>query len=189
MALWKAIPGYEGRYEASEAGRVRSIAGGRWGTSPARLLKNSIGSHGYPVVNIRKADEPRPSPQLVHRLVALAFLGECPEGYQVRHRNGNRKIPALYNLSYGTQADNEMDKTRHGTARTSECFLATINRQKAGAIRALISLGYAPIRLATAFGVTRQTICDISKGRSWKGIVPLPADVALRILSKQEEVT
>lgn len=183
MEKWKPIPEYEGRYEVSDAGRVRSISGGRWGVSSPCILKNSIGNHGYPVVNIRKGTETKPIPRLVHRLVALAFLGECPEGQQVRHRNGDRSLPSLSNIEYGTQSDNEEDKKRHGTARTSECFLATLDREKVGAIRRLIALDYRPSALSETFRVSRQTICDISKGRSWRGILPSTTREALRVFN------
>ena len=183
MEKWKTIPEYEGRYEVSDAGRVRSISGGRWGVQPSRILKNSMGNHGYPVVNIRKDTETKPLPRLVHRLVALAFLGECPEGQQVRHRNGDRSTPRLRNIEYGTQADNEADKKRHGTARTSDCFLATLDGVQVGAIRRLLEMGYRPVLLSETFRVSRQTICDISKGRSWRSILPSSTREALRVFS------
>ena len=51
----------------------------------------------------------------VHSLVAEAFIGPCPEGMEVRHRNGDQTNSRLSNLTYGTHADNMQDAIRHGT--------------------------------------------------------------------------
>lgn len=177
---WRDIPEYGGRYRVSNLGRVLNTQSGRWASSPERVLKNSIGNHGYPVVNLRKPGGSR-TPVLVHRLVARTFLGECPEGQQVRHRNGDRSNPALRNLSYGTQADNEEDKKRHGTAREPE-YLAKLTRRKVAAIRGLVAAGWNQNVLSAVFGVTPQTICDIKKQRSWVGVLPLSLLASKRVM-------
>lgn len=50
----------------------------------------------------------------VHRLVALAFIGPCPEGMEVLHINGEPDDNRLENLRYGTRAENVADTIRHG---------------------------------------------------------------------------
>lgn len=51
----------------------------------------------------------------IHSLVARAFLGECPEGYEVRHLDGNSKNNSIQNLKYGTRSENRQDSVKHGT--------------------------------------------------------------------------
>ena len=51
----------------------------------------------------------------MHSLVALAFLGTRPDGFDVRHLDGDRLNCALANLAYGTRSENQRDKRRHGT--------------------------------------------------------------------------
>lgn len=121
MEVWKDIPGYEGRYQASTEGRIRSMGGlklcryGRTGTTytmsyQGRIKKMSIGSHGYPVVNLGHADI-----RTVHSLVMLTFVGKCPKGMEICHNDGNRLNTRLSNLRYDTHKANEADKILHGT--------------------------------------------------------------------------
>lgn len=110
---WRAIPGYEGRYEASTWGRIRSAS--RRQGSRGGILSPGKGKAGYLSVNIYAGGNSKPRMMLVHRLIALAFLGPCPEGQQVRHRDGNPLNPVLTNLRYGTKAENTFDSIGHGT--------------------------------------------------------------------------
>lgn len=187
MEIWKPIPGFDGRYEVSTQGRVRSVGVGRW-KNRSSLLATPPGNHGYPVVNIA-AEGQKPRPELVHRLVALTFIGPCPEGMQVRHGDGVRVNVTLSNLSYGTQRDNEEDKKRHGTARPSDCYLAVLDQKIVGAIRGAGPLAtVSDAELGRRIGVTPATICDIRKKRSWKEVAPLPRQRSLSILRKYIEV-
>jgi hypothetical protein len=121
---WKPIPGYEGAYEVSDLGRVRSLArvtdrGRRW---QGRLLTPCPLQNGYLIVTLWRDGRQR-SP-LVHRLVLLAFVGEGPEGTEVRHADGSRTNNALSNLSWGTHSENQCDQVEHGThinASKSHC--------------------------------------------------------------------
>jgi hypothetical protein len=106
---WAQVPGFEGRYDVSNLGRVRS-----WllGAGP-RILRASPNRNGYPQLTLC-LDGQRSTPG-VHKLVALAFLGPRPEGREVRHLDGNRLNSALVNLTYGTKAENSQDSIGHGT--------------------------------------------------------------------------
>ena len=112
MEIWKPIPGYKG-YEASDLGRVRSWRG-RWGRTEPRLLALRL-SNGYPGVGLYKDDGVSRDARSVHSLVAQAFIGPRPEGYEVRHLNGDRTDNRLSNLAYGTPSENKLDAVSHGT--------------------------------------------------------------------------
>lgn len=108
---WLPIPGYDGDYEVSNLGRVRSyIRPGFGGRSDApRFIGGGLNSSGYPDVTLRKQH------RTIHRLVMLAFVGPCPEGQEVRHLDGSRDNPRLENLAYGTRKENVADSIEHGT--------------------------------------------------------------------------
>ena len=118
--IWKPIPGYEGKYEVSNLGRVRSldrsvwccgaIKGSYFSRKPGRVLRPALASTGYPSVVLGRGNT-----QNVHVLVALAFLGPCPAGCEVRHIDGSRNNPCVDNLQYGTRRDNIEDSKKHGT--------------------------------------------------------------------------
>ncbi len=106
-------PTLHAAYEVSNLGRVRSYfrPGGdvrrqatcRVGVEP-RILKPGVASNGYLTVCLGKGNT-----FCVHALVAQAFLGPCPEGQEVRHKDDNRLNPCACNLEYGTRQDNVND--------------------------------------------------------------------------------
>jgi hypothetical protein len=114
---WRAIPGYEGLYEVSDQGRVRSLdrdwgpdSRGRRRPRRGKMLRPSTAS-GYPVVVLAGR-----STRSVHSLVAEAFLGPRPSGLVVRHLNGDYLDPRAENLAYSTRKENAADMYLHGTS-------------------------------------------------------------------------
>lgn len=105
---WQAIPGYEGLYEASSLGRIRS---------PRIILKQRLNNMGYPVVELSKNGRSRES--LVHRQVIAAFKGAAPAGLECRHLNGDSTDNRIENLEWGTRSENTVDQVVHGTHRNT----------------------------------------------------------------------
>ena len=90
---WRAVVGYEGLYEVSDQGRVRSLD---------RFYLTRDG---------------KPRGFLVHRLVAQAFLGSAPEGKpNVLHSDNAPDNNRVTNLRWGTQKENIQDAVDAGTA-------------------------------------------------------------------------
>lgn len=104
---WRPIVGAP--YMVSSEGRVVSRVRPE---SPRLLRPHRRRVSGYEHVNICSGGETRTT--LVHRLVAEAFLGPCPVGLEVRHRNGIAWDNRVANLTYGTHAENMQDRLRHG---------------------------------------------------------------------------
>lgn len=116
---WKPIPEYEGLYEVSDQGRVKSIArlvkqGGHDRRVHERIRKTYTRASGHLQTSLSKAGVIRSWE--VHVLVMLAFVGPRPAGMEVRHLNGNPADNRLSNLRYGTRAENVQDAIAHGTA-------------------------------------------------------------------------
>ena len=113
---WKDIPGYEGLYQASNLGRIRSFK-----RNNIRILKpgkNRDGS-GYYIVklylnSVRKNVS-------VHRLLWTAFNGPIPEGLQINHLNENKADNRLENLSLCTAKENINYGTRNKRAGEKHC--------------------------------------------------------------------
>lgn len=123
---WRDIPGYEGFYQVSDAGDVRSldreISNGRGVyVQPGQPIAQHTAAKGYRAVGLNR--DGRYRRKLVHRLVMSAFVGE--DARQVRHRNGNPADNRLPNLRYGTNSENQQDSVDHGThhmARKTHCL-------------------------------------------------------------------
>lgn len=112
--VWKPVVGYEGRYEVSSLGRVRSVdhyveqdCFGRTGRRlyKGRLLKQFMGHNGYLHVSIRKGHI------YTHRAVAMAFVPGYFEGAFVNHIDENKLNNRADNLEWVTHFEN----LHHGT--------------------------------------------------------------------------
>lgn len=100
MSDWIDIPGFDGRYQVSAQGEVRSRAWGDW-----RVLHPTLTTAGYPTVYLR-TKEGTGRTHYVHRLVACAYLPN-PEGKRtVNHKNGNRADNNASNLEWATHSEN-----------------------------------------------------------------------------------
>lgn len=117
--LWASIPGYEGFYEVSNYGDVRSLTrhvpyGRHKGmVYRGRDIKQFI-SGKYLSVKLAKAGVTKT--RYVHELVMLAFEGERPtlDGRcEIRHLDGNEMNNQLSNLKYGTTKENAADRKLH----------------------------------------------------------------------------
>lgn len=114
---WKPIRGYEGLYDVSTWGRVRShdqILNRKNGTVKwkGRILKPQRGSKGHWGVNLCKAGKSKT--HFIHRLVAEAFLDNEEGNPLVRHLDDVRENNRLENLAWGTHSDNAYDAIRNG---------------------------------------------------------------------------
>lgn len=118
MTCWLPVRGYEGVYEVSDSGQVRSLPREVWHPVskttrlPGRELKPVKHSNGYRQVTLWRAGiwEHR----YIHRMVLDAFVGERPE-LEACHINGVPDDNRLENLCWGTRSDNIRDAVRHGT--------------------------------------------------------------------------
>lgn len=147
--VWKTIPGFPD-YQVSDQGEVRSTKFNRM-----KVLKPSVDGGGYMQVVLRH--DGRQATKRVHQLVALAFIGERPEGLQTRHLDGNTLNNASSNLAYGTPAENAADKHIHGTMRTSSgWYRDTFNEL----IVSLVEEGHTLNTVVEVTGMSRRTAID-----------------------------
>lgn len=109
------MPGFEGSYEVSDMGHVRSVdrvvvdSRGRGFRRRGQILKPKHNNMGYPYVCLG-----RPNSRLVHRLVLMAFVGPCPEGMVGCHNNDIPTDNRLENLRWDTMAANQFDRIANG---------------------------------------------------------------------------
>src|ERR1035437_9589926 len=147
-------PSHHPHYDVSNFGRVRSRARSR----VPRLLKPGLMSAGYPSVVFGKGHT-----QLVHRLVATAFIGPCPINQEVRHKNDPRFDASAINLEYGSRTDNILDAVNRGRWDHSKLLTSA----DIPVIRKLFSYLYH-YEIAQLYGVTRQSITAIKLNRNWR---------------------
>ena len=118
--VWQAAPGFEGLYEVSDGGRVRSLARPR--RNYVYLLRPTSVADGYHQVSLWR--DGKSHRFRVHALVMESFVGPLPSGMLVRHLDGDPAHNCRLNLTYGTPSQNSDDSVRHGThvnARKTHC--------------------------------------------------------------------
>lgn len=103
---WRPVVRLEGRYEVSSGGDVRRVHDGLI----PRRRPNKPGGYQQVCIACRM--------RFVHQLVAAAFLGPCPDGFEIDHKDGDRDHNAAANLEYVTHAENmRRYKARHQASR------------------------------------------------------------------------
>ena len=175
MEVWKDIPGFDGHYEVSNEGRVRSKKRVviRANSSPLsvqeRILKPVVGNHGYEVVQLSLNGLAKP--HTVHSLVALAFIGPRPPGHDVCHADGGRRNNLVTNLRYGTRLENVHDAQRHGThIKGEKVGNSRLNRRQVEEIKRRAIDGESVMCLATEFAISHTHVIGIRDGKRWKHV-------------------
>lgn len=108
--IWKPVVGYEGLYEVSNMGRVKSLSrlmpskGAGLAKLNGRVLKFYITHRNYYAVQLGHKGKK----ELVHRLVAKSFVPNTEGKPQVNHKNGDTLDNRLLNLEWCTQSENQI---------------------------------------------------------------------------------
>src|SRR5512139_1879805 len=108
---WVQVKGFEGIYEVSSAGRVRSLdrlvngkPGASKGLKKGKVLKHKIDKYGYPCVQLISSGKRKHV--TVHRLVAEAFIPRDDNAKQVNHKDKVKTNNNTYNLEWVTVQEN-----------------------------------------------------------------------------------
>ncbi len=173
---WAPLPDSTGYYSVSDEGRVRSepVQTSSVGRQRGRVLKCSRDSKGYLQFRICLPGG-RHRQMKVHRAVALAFLGDRPAGCQINHKSGDKLNNAVGNLEYVSCRENIRHGWKTGLYGADHCRgernpFAKLTAADVRQIRDLSSTT-SLTNLASRFGVKRQTIWQILKGKTWRHVV------------------
>jgi hypothetical protein len=173
-------------YTVTSAGRVLSYRcpGGRLAErgEPLTLYRRPYGNR-YVVVCLRPEQHQGSKVRClyVHRLVAEAFLGPCPPGFEARHLDGNTANNNVRNLTWGTRAENVADTDRHGQrVRGSGVRTAKLTEPGIDAIRELRSLGLSCKKIGGILGVSESTVAEVLRGEKWTHVPPVEGGLAPR---------
>lgn len=169
---WKDIPGWEGYYQASDWGLIKSLLriiiyeNGINKRINETILVPSITSERFAVSLARKGTK---KTWPIHQLVAITFYGKCPEGMEVCHEDNNPFNNKKVNLRYDTEKNNQRDRLKFGTdLRGEKNPLHKLTKEQVIKIRELRKTGiYTLQKLGLMFGVHYITVNDITRGKSW----------------------
>lgn len=168
----RQIPGYEGKYKASNRGEVwyKDKRNGKW-----VKRKQSMMSNGYPAVNLFKDRKSNITP--IHTIVLQTFIGPRPKGMYGRHfPDGNKMNNRLDNLSYGTPKQNSEDKKLQGTyeggiAYGEKSVKAKMSNKKVILMRRMFLTGkYSVSELGRFFNIHNSQAWRIIHRKVWRHI-------------------
>lgn len=167
---WKNVIDYEDNYIVNELGQIKTIATNFRNVKPGKILTPTICKNGYRVIRLSKNKISRAF--YVHRIVARAFLGECPTKHEVNHKDGNRSNNKLSNLEYMTRSENNYHAYHVLGRKPAPTYgvkhhAAKLNPRKAERIRKLHSKGFTFASLGRLFGVHWASIRSIIHGETW----------------------
>lgn len=160
MEQWKDVPGFEGRYQVSDQGRVRNVKG--------RVLKPQLVNSGYHVVHLVPAPRSRKI-ALVHRLVALAFLPSDPDRSHVNHKDFDRLNNWATNLEWVTPSENMLHAFADGRANPPRC--AVVGRALDGSHELRFSSQLAAEKAIAGRASSAVHHCLVGKKKSAYGYV------------------
>lgn len=170
---WLDIKGYEGFYQVSNLGRIRSIDRISCGRNlKGRIIKQTKNKMDYMLCILSK--EGKTSTKKVHRLVAEAFLVNTDNKPQVNHINGIKYQNNVENLEWATFSENQTHAYKnglsisskgesHGRSKITEDIVLEIRnfyKEK--------NIGYK--KLGDLFGLSKSNIRSIVKRETWKHI-------------------
>ena len=162
--IWKDIPNYEGCYQVSNLGRVKSLNYKR--TCKEVILKTGQNSQGYLRVVLRK--DGNSITNKVHRLVMLAFIGESD--LEVNHINGIKADNRLENLEYCSRSENIQHAYDTGLrARGENHYGSKLTRACAERIK-YGHQGMTQRAIAEIYGIDQSIVSVIRSGKTWKHI-------------------
>lgn len=166
--IWKDIIGYEGLYQVSNFGRVKSCERfvfhfkGGMRKLKEKQRKLILDSYGYLIVDLYK--EGKGQIKKVHRLVASAFIQNTENKKSVNHKNGIKSDNKVENLEWCTDSENQIHAFKNGLKKPQ------INGEKAVLMYQKGSgqfvMEFSSISNASRYlNCSNSDICSVLKGR------------------------
>ena len=171
--IWRDIAGYEGSYQVSNMGRVRSLdrKDGRGNQIKGRMLILHKNRNGYLQAAIFSKGKTKLS--YVHRLVAQAFIPNAKQLKCVNHKDENKTNNIVDNLEWcDHKYNNNYGKLTHefrsNNVSGEKHPQSKLTKEQVLSIRELHKKGHSITNLSKQYGVCRQHIWEIIKQTKWK---------------------
>lgn len=172
--VWKDIEGYEGLYQVSNLGRVKSLEKivlnkGSKILKPEIILKTGFSRDGYPLTTISKNNKTRTF--RINRLVAQAFIPNPENKDTVNHKNGIKTDNRVENLEWNTRSENVLHAYKYGlkiSVKGEKHYASKITEKDALDIK--YNKGLSAKDAAKTYGITLSMVFQIRRGVKWKHI-------------------
>lgn len=167
--IFKDIYGYEGLYQVSNFGRIKSlpkkrrnVLTGGFSVSKTKILTPVEHKNKYLFVDLYNNEGNKI--KSIHRLVAIAFIPNHENKPQINHKDGNKQNNHVDNLEWVTVKENIIHSVQNGFSHTK------LLPGDVRVIRRLLLSGYRHNDIANMFNVKRCVISDISANRTFNHV-------------------
>ncbi len=169
--VWKDVEEYEGIYQISNLGRVKSLERTVKGyisltNLPERILKQNPDTRGYLMVRLYKNGIAKT--KKVHRLVAKSFIPNSKNLATINHINGIKHDNRVENLEWMTYKENSIHAYKTGLNKS---VLSNNGRSKLKETDVLeimkLKSSYSQRKIAKMFSISRSVVKSIHDGKTW----------------------
>jgi hypothetical protein len=171
MEVWKDIDGWQGLYQVSNIGRIKSLERRLLKRiKPESILKPRLNHNGYLRILFRTKKHYKN--EFVHRLVANTFLLKYSEKLQVNHINGIKTDNNVSNLEWCTPSENRIHAYKTGLqnrAKGQNHSMSKLTEDQAKEIKYGF-IGMNHLEVAKIFGITRHAVGLIRNNKRWTHI-------------------
>lgn len=181
IEIWKDIPEYEGYYQVSNLGNVRSLDRIRETHPSAKkqfkvfkkgfLLTPDLTHGGYLRFSLSKDKKTKKFSS--HRLVAQAFIPNPENKEQVNHKDGNKLNNSIDNLEWCTGSENIRHAYKNGLqSQVGEKNAASkLTNEQVKEIKVKLLNGVSPKEISNSYPIHRTSVYDIINGRNWSHVI------------------
>lgn len=176
---WREIKGYEGYYEVSNIGNIRSME--RYVNSKNKSIalkkaKSINMSKRGAYISVKLSKENKEKTFSVHRLVALMFIPNPENKLEVNHIDGNKMNNFVGNLEWCTRSENGLHSYKNGlqSGRKGSKHHFT-NLREYDIIQMFFDLnkGLTKREISIKYGLSYSNICKILRGKTWRHVADL----------------
>lgn len=171
IEIWKPINGYEGIYEISNHGRVKTLSRDVINNRPVKEAIKKLDFNGpYPSVGLSKNG--KLITRRVHRLVANAFIPNPECKNQVNHKDTNKRNNHASNLEWCSSNENMKHAYDNGLLKIPDNSGENNSRSKltSSQVKIIRDSNKSVNEIANAFSISRCTVFDIRARRTWAHI-------------------
>lgn len=174
MEIWKDVLGYEGIYQVSDLGNVKSLDRvsyhPRFGDMNLKggIKKQCNNRYGYLMVGLHK--EGRLKSHTVHRLVAIAFIPNPENKSEVNHKFGNKKDNRAIVLEWNTQEENIEHAIRTGLSVSKGEYNSNSKLTESQVLEIRKNTTKTMRQMSIEYNVVFSCISGIIKRKTWKHI-------------------